>query len=98
MARLPLLFLTGLALAGCNLPPPTPEEAARRCEERARAAQAPEIGLTIGANSDNGPFASGNISLSSDLLRGRDPLEVYESCVIELTGELPVRPPVLRAL
>jgi len=89
-------ILAGLLLAGCT--PPTPEQAAARCEERARSAQAPDVGITIGASSSDGPFASGNISISSDLLRGRDPLEVYETCVIELTGEPPIRPPRLRAL
>lgn len=54
--------------------------------------------MTIGASSSDGPFASASIGLSADLLRGRDPLEVYESCVIELTGEMPIRPPRLRDL
>ncbi|WP_342076649.1 hypothetical protein [Yoonia sp. SS1-5] len=85
-----------LVVAGCT--PPTPEQAADRCEDRARAAQAPEVGVTLGANSQSGPFASGNISISLDQIRGRDPLEVYESCVFRLTGEPPVRPPRLRAL
>lgn len=89
-------ILAVLFLAACS--PPTPEQAAARCEERARSAQAPDVGITIGASSNDGPFASGNISLSSDFLRGRDPLEVYETCVIELTGEPPIRPPRLRAL
>ena len=87
-----------LALAACNTTPPTPEEAAARCEKRAQAAQAPEVGVTVGASTSDGPFASASIGLSADLLRGRDPLEVYETCVIELTGQLPIRPPRLRAL
>ncbi|WP_439154085.1 hypothetical protein [Yoonia sp.] len=87
-----------LALSACSTTPPTPEEAARICEKRAQAAQAPEVGMTIGASSSDGPFASASIALSADLLRGRDPMEVYESCVIELTGEMPIRPPRLRDL
>ena len=83
-------------LIGCT--PPTPEQAAIRCEERARAAQAPEVGVTVGASSNSGPFASASISISGDLLRGRDPLEVYETCVMDLTGEPPIRPARLRAL
>jgi hypothetical protein len=83
----------GLA-AACG--PITPERAADRCEERARAAQGPTVGLTLGANSNSGPFASGNIGITSDAIRGRDPLEVYESCVFGLTGEAPVRPVRLR--
>ena len=96
MIRLGLLLGLAALVAGCTSP--TPEQAAARCEERARAAQAPEVDLTIGASSDSGPFASASIGLSSDLLRGRDPLEVYETCVFELTGEPPIRPARLRAI
>lgn len=92
------LSVLALALAGCSTTPPTAEEAAARCEQRAQAAQAPEVGLTVGASSSEGPFANARIGLSADLLRGRDPLEVYETCVIELTGQLPERPPRLRKL
>ena len=91
-----VLVIAALAVAGCS--PITPERAAERCEERARAAQGPELGLTIGANSNSGSFVNGNISISSDAIRGRDPLEVYERCVVNLTGELPIRPPQLRDL
>ena len=92
--RYTLLILTAATLAACA--PITPERAADRCEERARAAQGPEVGVTIGANSNNGPFASGRISISSDALQGRDPQAVYEQCVFDLTGEMPIRPVRLR--
>lgn len=85
-------------LAGCETTPPTPEEAAQRCEERAQAAQAPSVGGNVGINSRTGTSVGINIGLSADLLRGRDPLEVYETCVIDLTGEPPIRPARLRAL
>ena len=78
--------------------PMTPERAADRCEERARAAQGPEVGVTIGANSNSGPFASAGISVSLDTIRGLDPIAVYESCVLNLTGEPPIRPARLRAI
>lgn len=90
------VFLVLMALAGCDLPPPSPETAAADCEERARASQAPEVGVTVGANSSSGPFARGSIGVSLDLLRGRDPLEVYENCVMSRTGQPPIRPPRLR--
>ncbi|WP_019954625.1 hypothetical protein [Yoonia vestfoldensis] len=83
-----------LGLAACG--PVSPERAAERCEERARAAQGPQIGLSLGANSKSGPVASGSIAITSDAIRGRDPLEVYESCVFGLTGEMPIRPVRLR--
>ncbi len=89
-------ILVTTLVAGCT--PITPERAADRCEERARSAQGPEVGLTLGANSNSGPFASGSISISADAIKGRDPLAVYESCVMNLTGELPIRPARLRAI
>lgn len=95
MMRFAILLTAALATA-CT--PISPERAAERCEERARAAQGPEIGLTLGANSNSGPFASGNISISADAIRGLDPIAVYESCVFNLTGEAPIRPPRLRAM
>ena len=83
-----------LGLAACG--PVSPERAADRCEERARAAQGPTVGLTLGANSNSGPFASGSIGITSDAIRGRDPAQLYDECVFLLTGEMPVRPVRLR--
>ncbi|MEO1641595.1 MAG: hypothetical protein AAFU41_20390 [Pseudomonadota bacterium] len=88
-------LLALLGLAACS--PPTPEQAADRCEERARAAQGPEVGVTVGANSNDGPFFGGSISISADAIRGRDPAAVYEECVFNLTGEPPVRSVRLRS-
>jgi len=76
----------------------SPERAADRCEDRARAAQGPEVGLTVGANSNTGGFASGSIGISTDAIMGRDPVAVYEDCVFNLTGQPPIRPPRLRNL
>lgn len=95
MIRAALLWSVLLA-AACT--PMTPERAAERCEERARAAQGPEIDLGIGANSESGLRTSGTLSISVDAMRGLDPIAVYESCVLNLTGEAPIRPPRLRAI
>ncbi|MEJ8561511.1 hypothetical protein QTO30_10005 [Yoonia sp. GPGPB17] len=84
------IALSFVLAAACT--PMTPERAADRCEERARAAQGPEVGVTVGANSNSGPFASAGISVSLDAIRGLDPIAVYESCVLNLTGEPPIRP------
>ncbi|WP_239450504.1 hypothetical protein [Loktanella sp. S4079] len=91
------IMMAGLA-AACSPTPPTPEEAAQRCEKRAQAAQAPTGGVTVGMNSETGMSTGIEIGLSADFLRGRDPFEVYESCVIDLTGEPPIRPARLRSL
>ena len=84
------------ALVGCT--PISSERAADQCEERARAAQGPEVEIGIGVNSNSGGFVNGTIGVSSDFIRGTDPVALYESCVLNLTGELPIRPPVLRDL
>ena len=85
-----------LALAACAQQPISPERAADICEERARAAQGPTGSVTIGANSNDGPFAGAEIGLTADYLAGRDPVEVYRECVYSRTGAAPIRPPRLR--
>jgi hypothetical protein len=85
-----------LLTAACTLPPPDPEVVARECEQRAREAQGPTGSLTIGLNSRSGPSVEGAIGVNSNFLRGRDPMEVYSSCVYQRTGQGPIRPPVLR--
>ncbi len=90
------LAIPFLSLAACDLPPPDPERVAQQCEERAQAAQGPTGGVTIGVNSRTGGFLDGEIGVSSDFLRGADPLAVYQSCVLRQTGQPPIRPPALR--
>ncbi len=95
-ASRPILSIAAAAaLAGCTLPPVSPERAAVQCEERAREAMGPRSRIAVGASSEDGPFASVQISVSADALAGRDPLEVYETCVIDKTGAPPIRPPDL---
>jgi hypothetical protein len=91
----PALLLLALGGAACQPVPLTPEEAARVCEQRARDAQGPTGEVAVGASSGDGPFLGLEIGLSSDYLSGRDPFEVYDSCVRERTGTAPIRPPSL---
>lgn len=98
MTRLSLLLLPAAALlAACEPTPVSPERAAEICEERARAAQGPTGAIEVGASSEDGPFGGVEIGLSGDYLAGRDPLAVYEECVIQRTGQPPIRPPALRS-
>ena len=90
--RAALLALAALAACG----PISPEAAADRCEERARAAASPLREVGIGVNSQRGVIANAEIELTSDFLQGRDPQVVYEQCVRQLTGQGPIRPLVLR--
>ena len=89
-------ILGAMALAACDLPPPDRAVVAEQCEERARAAQGPTGQLTVGTNSSSGSFVDASVGVSADFLRGADPIAVYERCVFQRTGELPIRPPVLR--
>lgn len=89
-------FFALCAVSACELPPPDPEVVARECEERARAAQGPTGSVTIGTNSNTGPYSGVEVGITSDFLLGRDPNEVYAECVQSRTGAAPIRPPDLR--
>jgi hypothetical protein len=83
-------------LAACAPVPVDPERVAQQCEERARAAQGPTGSVTLGVNSRSGPSVGAAIGVTGDFLAGRDPMQVYESCVFQRTGQAPIRPPALR--
>lgn len=91
MKRLAALVFSLAAACG----PVSPDIAARQCEERARAAAGPTgevgIGITSGGDTD-GHF---EVGITSDYLQGRDPYEVYDTCVRQKTGQGPIRPLVL---
>ena len=94
MRRAAPLVVLPLIVAACA--PISPERAAERCEERARAAQGPQGNVTLGVNSNSGPFITGEIGISGDFVAGRDPQSIYRYCVLNLTGAAPIRPPNLR--
>lgn len=85
-----LCALPFLALAACG--PISPQEAADQCEERARAAQGPTGEARIGVNSEKGVVGGVSLKITSDFVAGRDPQIVYENCVVQKTGQGPVRP------
>jgi hypothetical protein len=91
-----LSIISFALLAGCELPALDPALVADQCEQRARDAQGPTGDVTIGVNSRSGGFANASVGINSDFLRGLDPNAVYERCVFQRTGDLPIRPPVLR--
>ncbi len=72
--------------------PVSPELAARQCEERANAAVAPTGEVGIGINSDGKVGTRFEIGVTSDFIKGRDPYVVYEECVIQKSGQPPIRP------
>jgi hypothetical protein len=80
-----------LALAACG--PVSPRLAADQCEQRARAALGPTGEVYLGvASGIKGPAWGAKVGVSSDFIEGRDPFEVYDSCVRQLSGQGPIRP------
>lgn len=79
-----------LGLAACSPMPVT--QAERICLDDARAARAPqgELGLGVGSGGFRGAHLS--IGVSSDFITGRDPSEVFNTCVMRRAGQMPTRP------
>ncbi len=87
MLRLALPLLALLAACG-----PIPlEEAERRCTEQARLAQQPRGNVAVGVNSKGQTAANFELHVTSDYIMGRDPAEVYKSCVKSRSGQFPSR-------
>ena len=87
-----ILILT-LAIAACTPRRPIPVEVAMaECTERARAAIKPSGSVGIGVNSSGKVSTGLSIGLSSDFLTGRDPNEVYATCVVKKSGVQPTKP------
>jgi hypothetical protein len=82
-----------LLLAACG--PIDPRIAADQCEERARQAAGLFGEIQVGGGTQ-GARGSIEIGITSDYIRGRDPYEVYDTCVREKTGQGPIRPLALR--
>lgn len=89
MTRVVPLLAAILLLSACG--PMSPDRAADVCEDRARAAAGPtgEIGVGVGSEGASGRV---EIGITSDYIQGRDPYEVYDSCVRQKTGQGPIRP------
>jgi len=92
MHRATLLLGLFLVLTACG--PVSPERAARECEERARKAAGPTGQVRIGAGS-GGVTTGLELAVTTDFLKGRDPIAVYDDCVWSRTGQAPIRPPRL---
>jgi hypothetical protein len=82
---IPLLFL-----AACG--PMSLAEAERQCLDRARLAEKPRGQVSIGMSSTGKTAAGLELEVSGDYLAGRDPAQVFDSCVMNRTGQLPSRP------
>ncbi len=78
------------ALSACG--PMSMEQAESQCFLRARQAVNPLAGSSVGMGTKGLYLDNVQLSVSSDFLRGSDPSSVYDTCVIQKTGQLPTRP------
>ena len=88
----PMLFaaLCLLPLAACG---PVPvEQAEKSCLEQAMLAKHPRGTVSLGVGTGGRHAANADITISSDYLMGRDPSDVFNSCVKRASGQFPTRP------
>lgn len=90
------ICLAASLLAGCASEPIPLGEAEFLCAECARQATRPTGEATIGIGNKSGVSGGISIGVTSDFLTGRDPQDVYASCVMDKSGQPPSRPLVLR--
>ena len=81
---MPLLML--LALPSCGAM--SVERAESTCVEDAKAARGPTGTIAVGTTTE-GPRVKGDVTISTDWIAGRDPEEVYVSCVMRRSGKAP---------
>ena len=79
-----------LLLAACG--PETVAQAERHCRDQARLAERPRGTLELGMGSGGRRHGLLDVENTSDYLLGRDPQEVWQSCVIRRSGLPPTRP------
>jgi len=87
--------IAATGLAACTEPKPiSVEQAMAQCTERARAAVKPDVSVGVGVGIGH-KVRTGvgiGIGMSTDYLKGTDPHEVYETCVVAKSGVKPTAP------
>lgn len=85
-----LAALCLLPLAACG---PVPvDQAEKSCLEQAKLAKHPRGTVSLGVGSGGRVVGDADITISSDYLTGRDPSDVFNSCVKRASGQFPTRP------
>lgn len=85
-----LLALAAAAVLTACAPIPR-DVAESQCFQQARLAKQPRGSVGLGVTS-GGPAATGEITVTSDFLMGKDPSAVYDACVFQKSGQPPSRP------
>jgi hypothetical protein len=80
-----------MALCLCSCGPVSLHQAEAQCFVRANQARSPLSGSTLGMGSA-GLNNDMRVTITSDFIQGRDPSEVYNSCVFQKSGQPPSRP------
>jgi hypothetical protein len=83
------VLLSLMLLAACG--PISLRDAERLCFDRARLAEAPRGEIGVGASTNGRAGVRGEVTITSDYLRGADPEAVYNTCVVRKTGQNPQR-------
>jgi hypothetical protein len=86
-----LMAIAGLSACG-DPKPISVERAMAICTEQARSATKPDVKVGVGVGTSGKVSGGIGIELSGDYLRGTDPYEVYETCVVAKSGEKPTEP------
>ncbi len=84
------LLASAVPLAACG--PVTVQQAERQCFERARLTAGPRGEVGVGVDSNGRVGTNIEVTVSSDYLAGRDPSDVFNSCVYQKSGQPPSRP------
>ncbi|MEY5036943.1 MAG: hypothetical protein RL472_49 [Pseudomonadota bacterium] len=61
------------------------------CVEQANQAQRPRGRVGLGVGSGGRAVSALDVTISSDFLLGRDPAQVFDSCVSARSGQFPTR-------
>lgn len=81
-----------LAVLAAACGPVTVDQAEADCFRTAQLASHPRGTVSLGVGSGGGRYAGADVTISSDYLMGRDPAQVYASCVQQESGQPPRRP------
>jgi hypothetical protein len=85
-----LMILAALPPLTACAPLPV-DQAERLCVEEANQARRPRGRVGLGVGSGGRAVTDIDVTISSDFLLGRDPAQVFDSCVQARSGQFPTR-------
>lgn len=88
--RTAVVLIALLPLLACG--PVSLQQAERECFARARLAEQPRGSVGLGIDSTGRVKPTFDVTISSDFIQGRDPSQIYDTCVMQKSGQMPSRP------